>query len=52
MPGFGFSPYVNECPRAEAWKAHYVRKGCHPVKADRVAWEKVRKSHTWPPQAA
>ncbi|WP_280739546.1 hypothetical protein [Mesorhizobium opportunistum] len=42
---------MNLRPRAEAWMAHYVRKGCHPVKADSVAWAKVRKSHTWPPQA-
>jgi hypothetical protein len=40
----------DESPRIRAWAAHYERKGCHPVKAERVASEKVRRSHTWPPR--
>jgi hypothetical protein len=41
--------YHNEGPRIAAWAGHYVRKGCHPVKAQRVAWAKCRRSQTWPP---
>lgn len=45
--GWGYE-YKNEGPRARAWAAHYERKGCHPVKALKVAWAKVRRSTTWP----
>lgn len=49
MLSIGFEPYVNECPRAAAWIAHYMAKGCTSTKAYDVAWRKVRSSRTWPP---
>lgn len=50
MPTDGwYYEYRNNSPRIRAWAAHYERKGCHPVKAYRVASDKVRRSHTWPP---
>lgn len=44
-------PYYgpNLSPLIAAWTAHYERKGCHPVKAKRVANERVRTKRTWPP---
>ena len=49
MPIF-FSEYRNESPRIAAWTAHYIAKGCHPVKAEHVANKKVERSRTWPPK--
>lgn len=48
MPTSLGSEYHNESPRIAAWTAHYIAKGCHPVKASKVAWQKVRNSTTWP----
>ena len=39
---------INEGPRIRAWEQHYIDKGCHPVKAYRVACKKTRRSATWP----
>lgn len=49
MPDVGYQ-YENLSPRIAAWRSHYIAKGCHPVKADRVAYAKVRRSRTWPPK--
>ena len=48
MPTSLGAEFRNDSPRIAAWMAHYVRKGCHPVKAAKVAWQKCRKSTTWP----
>jgi hypothetical protein len=49
MPTLWAEPYENLSPLARAWTAHYVAKGCHPVKAARVAWDRIHKGRrTWP----
>lgn len=48
MPTILGNEYHNDSQRIAAWKSHYVRKGCHPVKAAKVAWLKCKNSYTWP----
>lgn len=49
MPGFFVGYGRNDSGRIAAWTAHYVSKGCHPIKAARVASDKCHRSTTWPP---
>lgn len=50
MPTIGWGDgYRNISRRLRAWKAHYMAKGCTDTKADKVAYEKVRRCRTWPP---
>lgn len=49
MPIGDIYAYRNLSPRVDAWRAHYMRKGCTDTKAELVAWRKVRRSNTWPP---
>lgn len=46
--GYDYGP--NLSPMIAAWTAHYVRKGCHPEKARRVANARVDRKRTWPPK--
>lgn len=48
MPTTLGTEYVNEGPRARAWAARYVARGCHSVKAERLGWEKVWRTRRWP----
>ena len=44
---FSYS-YQDDSKRIKAWTKHYIKKGCHPIKAQSVAYNKVRRSSTWP----
>jgi hypothetical protein len=45
MPFVGSYYGPNLSKLRAAWRAHYMRKGCSPRKADCLA---MKKRHTWP----
>lgn len=46
---YSYSEGPSQRERLDAWRAHYLAKGCSSTKAAECAYRK-RWTHTWPPK--